>query len=145
MSYSKTVCILFHILPTWNEAANASDGGKAVEVIPVTPVDEFCSNEEFDRDTLSEENSVTYKVIVQDPALSNNKESFKSQVNEIFSTSEVEMSNRLFEIFGYEQLEDQSKLYIKIKNDKKAIEAIQKMKSEIVFMRKLPVKKSANR
>ena len=88
---------------------------------------------------------MTYRFIVQDPALSNNKEAFKNQVNEIFSTSEVEMSNRLFEIFGYEQLEDQSKLYIKIKNDKKAIEAIQKMKSEIVLMRKVPVKKSANR
>ena len=55
------------------------------------------------------------------------------------------MSNRLFEIFGYEQLEDQSKLYIKIKNDEKAIEAIHKMKSEIVLMRKVPEQKSANR
>ena len=38
-----------------------------------------------------------------------------------FLTSEVEMSNRLFEILGYEQLEDQSKLYIKIKVTKKKL------------------------
>ena len=64
---------------------------------------------------------MTYRFIVQDTALSNNKEAFKNQVNEIFSTSEVEMSNRLFEIFGYEQLEDQSKLYIKIKMRRKQL------------------------
>ena len=45
--------------PYQNEAAQAGDCGKAVEVIPVTPVDEFCSNEEFDSNILSDEISVT--------------------------------------------------------------------------------------
>ena len=88
---------------------------------------------------------MTYRFIVHDPTLSVNKDDFKNQVNENILTSEVGVSNRLFEIFGYEQLEVKFKLFIKIKNDKKAIEAIQKMISEIVFMRKVPVKKSANR
>jgi hypothetical protein len=51
--------------PCQNEAAKAGkcgkagECGKAVEVIPVTPVDKFCSNEEFDGNILSDENSVT--------------------------------------------------------------------------------------
>ena len=45
--------------PCQNEAAKAGECGKAVEVIPVTPVDKFCSNEEFDGKILSDENSVT--------------------------------------------------------------------------------------
>jgi hypothetical protein len=65
-----------------------------VEVISVTPVDEYCSNEEFHRNILSEESSVTYRFIVQDPTLYNNKEAFKKQVNENFLTSDVEVSNR---------------------------------------------------
>ena len=111
-----------------------------MKVIPVTPVDEFCSNEEFHQNIFSEENSVTFRFIVQDPNLSNNKEAFVKQVNENLASSEVEVSNRLFEIHDYEQLDDQSKLFIKIKNDKKAIYAIQKMKSDLVLMRKVPVK-----
>ena len=57
-------------------------------------------------------------------------------------TSEVEISNHSFETFGYEELYDQSKLFIKITNDKKVIEAEQNMKSEPRFLRKDPVKKS---
>ena len=57
-------------------------------------------------------------------------------------TSEVEISNHPFETLGYEELYDQSKLFIKIKNDKKVIEAKQNMKSEPRFLRKDPVKKS---
>ena len=34
--------------PNQNKAAKAGDSGKAVEVIPVNPVDEFCSKEELD-------------------------------------------------------------------------------------------------
>ena len=35
--------------------------------------------------------------------------------------------------------------FIKIKNDKKAMETVQKMEAELVLMRKVPVKKSGNR
>ena len=105
-----------------NEAAEAtSKSVKAVEAIPVTPVDEFCSNAEFEENILRDENSVTYRFIVKDPTLYNKIETFQTKVRQNFLTSDVEMTNQLFDIFGYEQLQDQSKLYIKIKNDKKAI------------------------
>ena len=67
--------------PIQKEAATMA-GNRAVQVIPVTPVDEFCSNEEFHQNTLNDENSVTFRFIVQDPTLSNNEEAFKKQVNE---------------------------------------------------------------
>ena len=38
--------------PYQNEAAQAGDHGKAVEVIPVTLVNRFCSNQEFDGNIL---------------------------------------------------------------------------------------------
>ena len=37
----------------------------------------------------------------------------------------LQLSYQLFKIFGYEQLHDQSKYYIKIKNYKKAIGTVQ--------------------
>ena len=43
-----------------NEAAEATGNSvKAVEVIPVTPFDEFCRDAEFEENILSDENSVT--------------------------------------------------------------------------------------
>ena len=46
-----------------NEAGEAGNNVKAVEVIPVTPLDKFCSNAEFEENLLIEENSVMYRVI----------------------------------------------------------------------------------
>ena len=91
-----------------NKAAEAGNSVKAVEVVPVTPVDEFCSNAEFEENILSYENSVTYRFVVKDPTLFNKIEAFKTQVRQNFLTTDVEMTNQLFEIFGYEQLHDQS-------------------------------------
>ena len=64
---------------------------------------------------------MTYRFIVHDPTLSVNKDDFKNQVNENILTSEVGVSNRLFEIFGYEQLELKFKLFIKIKMTRKQL------------------------
>ena len=58
-----------------------------------------------------------------------------------FLTNEVDFLNQYFEVSGYEKLKDQSKFYLKIKNDVKAIEALRTLKSENILMRKLPTKK----
>ena len=46
--------------------------------------------------------------------------------------------NQLFKIFGYEQENDQPKFYLQIRNDDKDIETIKNLKSEDIFMRKIP-------
>ena len=100
--------------------------------------DEFCSNEEFSENFLSEENSVTFRIIVHD---TKDIEAFKSKVRQSFLTNEVDLSNQYFEVSGYEKLEDQPKFYLKLKNDGKAMEALRNLKSEHILMRKLPAKK----
>ena len=62
-------------------------------------------------------------------------------MRESFSTIDVNFSNQGFKISGYEKLKDQSKFYLKIKNDEKAIEAIKNLKSEDILMRKIQMKK----
>ena len=102
--------------------------------------DEFCSNAEYSENFLSEENSVNYRFIVTDQALSD-IDDFKCKVRQSFATFDVNITNQLFEISGHEQLKDQFKCYLKIKNDDKSMEAIKSLKSDNILMRKIPMKK----
>ena len=58
-----------------------------------------------------------------------------------FLSTDVDLSNQHFEISGYEKVAGKSKFYLKIANEKKAIEAIKNLKSETIFMRKIQIKK----
>jgi hypothetical protein len=101
-------------------------------------IDEFCRNEEFNGSFLSDENSVSFRIIIKDPK---DIEVFKTKVRQSFLTKDVDLLNQHFEVSGYEELEDQSKFYLKIKDDLKAIEAVRNLKSENILMRKIPKKK----
>ena len=109
---------------------------KANRVDEVT--DELCSNEEFNENFLSNENSVKFRIIVQD---TKDIEAFISKVRQSFLTNEVDFLNQYFEVSGYEKLKDHSKFYLKIKNDVKAIEALRTLTAENILIRKLPTKK----
>ena len=100
--------------------------------------DEFCSNAEYEN-ILSDENSECYRFVVTDT--NSDIEVFKNKVRQSFLSTDVDLLNQHFEISGYEKLVNQSKFYLKIKNEKKAIEAIKNLKSETIFMRKIPIKK----
>ena len=112
---------------------------KAKYVDPV--IDELCSNAEYNENFLSDENSVSYRFIVSDPALNSDVAAFKSKVKQSFVTSEVNFTNQLFEISGYEKVKDQSKFFLKIRNDEKAIEAIKNLKSDSILLMRIPMKK----
>jgi hypothetical protein len=101
-------------------------------------IDEFCRNEEFNGNFLSDENSVSFRIIIKDPK---DIEVFKTKVRQSFLTKDVDLLNQHFEVSGYEELKDQSKFYLKIKDDLKAIEAVRNLKSEDILMRKIPKKK----
>ena len=100
--------------------------------------DEFCSNAEYEN-VLSDENSVCYRFVVTDT--NSDIEVFKSKVRQSFLSTDVDLSNQHFEISGYEKVAGKSKFYLKIANEKKAIEAIKNLKSETIFMRKIQIKK----
>ena len=110
----------------------------AVEVCVDQVIDEFCSNAEYLKNLLSDENSDTYRFIVKDI---DDIELFKSKVRQSFLTTDVDIQNQHFEISGLEKLPDQLKFYLKVKNDKKAVEAILNLKAENILMRKIPKKK----
>ena len=96
-----------------DEVVEHATDGLAVKANHVDDVlDEFCSNEEFNGNFLSDENSVS------------------------FLTKDVDLLNQYFEVSGYEKLKDQTKFYLKIKNDVKAIEALRTQKSENIFYEK---------
>ena len=101
-------------------------------------IDEFCRNEEFNGNFLNDENSVSFRIIIKDPK---DIEVFKTKVRQSFLTKDVDLLNQHFEVSGYEELKDQSKFYLKIKDDLKAIEAVRNLKSENILMRKIPKKK----
>ena len=107
-------------------------------------VDELCSNAEYSENILSDENSVRYRVIVKENDFWSNIEVFKSKVRQNFICADVDIPKQHFEISGYEKVKDQSKFYLKIRNDDKAIEAIKNLKSEDILMRKIPHKKPAS-
>ena len=109
---------------------------KANHVVEV--IDEFCTNEEFNGNFLGDDNSVRFRIIVKD---TQDIDAFKSKVRKSLLTKDVDVLNQYFEVLGYEKLKDQSKFYLKIKNDIQAIEAVKNLKSENILMRKIPSKK----
>ena len=98
--------------------------------------DEFCSNAEYEN-VLSDENSVCYRFVVTDT--NSDIEVLKSKVRQSFLSTDVDLSNQHFEISGYEKVAGKSKFYLKIANEKKAIEAIKNLNP--IFMRKIQIKK----
>ena len=119
-----------------NTAEEIADHANLVDQIN----DEFCSNAEYSENLLNDDNSVNYRFIVKDQALADIGE-FKSKVMKSFETFEVNIYNQLFEISEHEQLKDQFKFYLKIKNDEKSMEAIKSLKSDNILLMKIPKKK----
>ena len=104
--------------------------------------DEFCSDKEYVKEALDDENSVIFRFVIKDPDLNKNLEVFENQVKETFLNMKVDQSNQCFIVSGYEQLKDESKLFIKVKDNPKVIAAVRNMKSENTFLRKLPSRKT---
>ena len=110
----------------------------AVQVNGDQVIDEFCSNADYLENILSDENSVNYRFILKDTS---DIEVFKNKVRQSFQSTAVEISNQHFEISGFEKVKDQVKFYMKIKDDKKAIEAILNLKTDNTLLMKIPKKK----
>ena len=123
-----------------DEVVEHATDGLAVKANHVDDVmDEFCSNEEFNGNFLSDENSVSFRIIIMD---TKDIEVFKCKVRQSFLSKDVNLLNQYFEVSGHEKLKDQTKFYLKIKNDVKAIEAVKNLKSEnILMMRTIQIKK----
>ena len=91
------------------EVSKSVQAGQTEEV-----ADEFCPN-----DDLNDDNSVTFRFIIEDPVLSKSCDAFESQVKENFVDTKVKASDQFYVISGYEQLENHSKFYLKIKTSLK--------------------------
>ena len=114
----------------------------AVELGGDQIIDEFCSNAEFNQNILSDENSVSYRFILKDIS---DIEVFKSKVRQSFLATDVNTLKQHFEISGLEKLPDQLKFFLKMIDDRKAIEAIMNLKAdENILMMKIPKKKLRN-
>ena len=69
-------------------------------------------------------------------------EVFKSKVRQSFLATDVNTLKQHFEISGLEKLPDQLKFFLKIIDDRKAIEAIMNLKAdENILLMKIPKKK----
>ena len=122
------------------DAAVDHEGEEPVVEVNVKEVtDEFCSNAEFIENILSEENSVSFRMIVKD---TDDIQVFKNKVRNSFFTADVDIVHQHFEISGLETLPDQIKFYLKVINDKKAIEAILNLKSDNILLMKIPKKEA---
>jgi hypothetical protein len=110
----------------------------AVEVNVEQVIDEFWSNAEYIEDVLSDENSVSFRVIAKDI---DEIEVFKCKVRQSFVTTDVDILHQHFEISGLENFPDQLKFYLTVKSDKKAVEAILNLKAENILMMKVTKKK----
>ena len=110
----------------------------AVQVNGEEVIDEFCSNADYLENILSDENSVSYRFILNDTS---DIEVFKKKVRQSFQSTAVGISNQHFEISGFEKVKNQLKFYLKIKDDKKANEAISNLKTDNILLRKIPKKK----
>ena len=84
---------------------------------------------------LNDENSVTFRSLIQDSVLS------KSKVNENFEKTKIEVKNRSINITGYKKLVIESKLNISVKNKPYVIAAVRNMMSEQIHMKKMPTHK----
>ena len=94
--------------PCQNEAAKAGDCGKAVEVIPVTPIKEFCSNEEFDGNILSDESSATENKEIFSIKSDLAEEDIEKFLHEILTNTNIKRTK----IIHRDQLGSQSSLYL---------------------------------
>ena len=110
----------------------------AVQVNGEEVIDEFCSNADYLENILSDENSVSYRFILNDTS---DIEVFKKKVRQSFQSTAVGISNQHFEISGFEKVKNQLKFYLKIKDDKKANEAISNLKTDNILLRKIHKKK----
>ena len=107
-------------------------------------VDELCSNAEYSKNILSDENAVKFRVIVKANDSCSNMEVFKRTVRQNFISAEIDIQKQHFEISAFEKVKDQSKFFLKIWNDDKAIESIKNLKSEDILMMQIPKKKPAS-
>ena len=101
-------------------------------------IDEFCSNVEYDQNILSEENSVSYRIILKEIK---DIELFKRKVRQSFIATKVDTFNQHFEISDCEIIQDQLRFYLKIRNDEKAPKAIMNLKTDDILLRTIPKKK----
>ena len=101
-------------------------------------IDEFCSNVEYDQNILSEENSVSYRIILKEIK---DIELFKRKVRQSFIATKVDTFNQHFEISDCEIIQDQLRFYLKIRNNEKASKAIMNLKTDDILMRTIPKKK----
>ena len=85
---------------------------------------------------------MTFHFVVNDSVLSNSLDSFKNKVIFDFETSKVEANHQIFKITAYEQLENESKFYMKVKNMPDVIAAVRTLKSDHIHMRKMPIKRT---
>ena len=110
----------------------------AVEVNVEKVNDEFCSNADYIENILSDENSVSFRFILKDI---DDIEMFKSNVRQSFFTTDVDILHQHFEISGLENVPGQLKFFLKVKNYKKAVEAILILRAENILMMKITKKK----
>ena len=107
-------------------------------IINVVFTDEFCPNEEYSFEDLDDENSVTFRFVITDSVLRQSLDAFKSKVTIDFVKNQIRKSNQPIKITGYEQLANESKFYLKVKNEPDVVAAVRNLKSDYIFMKKMP-------
>ena len=116
---------------------------EATEVILDDVVtDEFCPNEEYSVEDLNIENSLTFRFIITDSVLSKSPAEFKRKVTINFEKNKVRECNRSIEITGYEQLANESKFFMKVKDEPGVVDTVRNLKSDHIHLRKMPKQKT---
>ena len=69
-------------------------------------------------------------------------EAFENKFKQNYMDTKVEARDRLYLKSGYEQLVDQTKLFIKVKDKSEVLAAVRNMKSDTTFLRKMPIRRT---
>ena len=69
--------------------------------------------------------------VITDSVLRQSLDAFKSKVTIDFEKNQIRKSNRPIKITGYEQLANESKFYLKVKNEPDVVAAVRNLKSHL--------------
>ena len=128
------------------ESADVTENGEPLNVpkencTTEEVCDELCPDEDYEEvEKLTNENSDIFRVIVSDPT--SNDEDLLDQLKERISLSmeieKVKKKDKYFEIVKHVQLETEFKVFFKVKYKREVLNAIMKLGSDKIEVRKLP-------
>ena len=88
--------------------------------------DEFCSNTEYaeSEKSLNETPCTKFRFIIKDSSLNKSQDAFEDKLKEEFKKAKLAKTDQSFLISQYDQFENESKFYLKVRTNEYVFDAI---------------------